>query len=186
MAQATTRRRSSGPHGRVCLHGEHLNRGASFSSPRCSQQPWCCRCACRCTARRARTSAGPPQALSPTPIEDADGGVTGVCVFLFLLVTLLALGATCRRQATSLDSLAEAGLSGRRSGTFIAWSLIRGNVSTTYAIIAVPATLDAGSAVGFFAVSNAMVVYRLILGRRTTWRTPVTTGYPTRTSGTKV
>ena len=66
------------------------------------------------------------------------------------------------RRAWSLDSLDEWGLCGRPFGTFIAWFLIGVDVHTASALIAVPATLCAGSAVGFFAVTSVIAVYLLI------------------------
>jgi solute:Na+ symporter, SSS family len=95
-------------------------------------------------------------------IEDVDGVAFGVFIFLFLLVTVLGFAAARWRRAQSLDSLDEWGLGGRGFGTFIAWFVIGGDVYTAYTFIAVPATLYAGSAVGFFAVPNAIVVYPLI------------------------
>jgi SSS family solute:Na+ symporter len=95
-------------------------------------------------------------------IDDVDGVVFGVFIFLFLLVTVLGFGAARWRRAKSLDSLDEWGLGGRGFGTFIAWFLIGGDIYTAYTFIAVPATLYAGSAVGFFAVPYTIVVYPLI------------------------
>src|ERR687894_1491376 len=93
---------------------------------------------------------------------DVDGVAFGVFSVLFLLVTVLGFAAARWRRAASLDSLDEWGLGGRRFGTFIAWFLIGGDVYTASAFIAVPATLYAGSAVGFFAVTSVIVVYPLI------------------------
>src|SRR6185503_19755353 len=84
-----------------------------------------------------------------------------VFVFLFLIVTVLGFAAARWRRA-DLDSLDEWGLGGRGFGTFIAWFLIGGDIYTAYTFIAVPATLYAGSAVGFFAVPYTIVVYPLI------------------------
>src|SRR6478609_7014235 len=91
-----------------------------------------------------------------------NGVAVGVFVFLFLLVTVLGFAAARWRRAESLDSLDEWGLGGRGFGTFIAWFLIGGDVYTAYTFIAVPATLYAGSVVGFFAVPYTIVVYPLI------------------------
>src|SRR6476646_1328520 len=91
-----------------------------------------------------------------------NGVLVGVFVFLFLLVTVLGFAAARWRRAESLDSLDEWGLGGRGFGTFIAWFLIGGDVYTAYTFIAVPATLYAGSVVGFFAVPYTIVVYPLI------------------------
>ncbi|MCW2774905.1 MAG: Na+/solute symporter [Nocardioides sp.] len=88
--------------------------------------------------------------------------VFSVFIFLFLLVTVLGFAAARWRRVKSLDSLDEWGLGGRGFGTFIAWFLIGGDIYTAYTFIAVPATLYAGSAVGFFAVPYTIVVYPLI------------------------
>jgi solute:Na+ symporter, SSS family len=90
------------------------------------------------------------------------GVAVGVFVFLFLLVTVLGFAAARWRRVKDLDSLDEWGLGGRGFGTFIAWFLIGGDIYTAYTFIAVPATLYAGSAVGFFAVPYTIVVYPLI------------------------
>ena len=66
------------------------------------------------------------------------------------------------RRAESLDSLDEWGLGGRGFGTFISWFLIGGDIYTAYTFIAVPATLYAGSVVGFFAVPYTIVLYPII------------------------
>ena len=90
------------------------------------------------------------------------GVAVGVFVFLFLLVTVLGFAAARWRRAEDMGSLDEWGLGGRGFGTFIAWFLIGGDIYTAYTFIAVPATLYAGSAVGFFAVPYTIVVYPLI------------------------
>jgi SSS family solute:Na+ symporter len=90
------------------------------------------------------------------------GVAVGIFVFLFLLVTVLGFAAARWRRAKDLDNLDEWGLGGRGFGTFIAWFLIGGDIYTAYTFIAVPATLYAGSAVGFFAVPYTIVVYPLI------------------------
>ncbi|MEP9363089.1 sodium:solute symporter [Nocardioides sp. CN2-186] len=95
-------------------------------------------------------------------IDHVDGVVFGVFIFLFLVVTVLGFAAARWRRAKDLDSLDEWGLGGRGFGTFIAWFLIGGDIYTAYTFIAVPATLYAGSAVGFFAVPYTIVVYPLI------------------------
>ena len=66
------------------------------------------------------------------------------------------------RRADSMDSLDEWGLGGRGFGTFISWFLIGGDIYTAYTFIAVPATLYAGSVVGFFAVPYTIVLYPII------------------------
>ena len=95
-------------------------------------------------------------------MSGVDGVVFSVFIFLFLVVTVLGFAAARWRRAKSLDSLDEWGLGGRGFGTFIAWFLIGGDIYTAYTFIAVPATLYAGSAVGFFAVPYTIVVYPLI------------------------
>jgi SSS family solute:Na+ symporter len=90
------------------------------------------------------------------------GVAVGIFVFLFLLVTVVGFAAARWRRAENLASLDEWGLGGRGFGTFVAWFLIGGDIYTAYTFIAVPATLYAGSAVGFFAVPYTIVVYPLI------------------------
>src|SRR5215217_1881908 len=85
-----------------------------------------------------------------------------VFVFLFLLVTVLGFAAARWRRAERLDNLDEWGLGGRGFGTFISWFLIGGDIYTAYTFIAVPATLYAGSVVGFFAVPYTIVLYPII------------------------
>ncbi|GAA1477297.1 sodium:solute symporter family protein [Nocardioides aestuarii] len=85
-----------------------------------------------------------------------------IFVFFFLLVTILGFAAARWRRADNLDNLDEWGLGGRGFGTFIAWFLIGGDLYTAYTFIAVPATLYAGSVVGFFAVPYTIVVYPII------------------------
>src|SRR5918994_98515 len=94
-------------------------------------------------------------------IDNVNGVVFGVFIFLFLLVTVLGFAAARWRRA-DLDSLDEWGLGGRGFGTFIAWFLIGGDLYTAYTFIAVPAPLYAGSVVGFFAVPYTIVIYPLI------------------------
>ena len=95
-------------------------------------------------------------------IDHVDGVAFGVFIFLFLLVTVLGFAAARWRRAEAMDSLDEWGLGGRGFGTFIAFFLIGGDIYTAYTFIAVPATLYAGSVVGFFAVPYTIVVYPLI------------------------
>jgi SSS family solute:Na+ symporter len=85
-----------------------------------------------------------------------------VFLALFLLVTVLGFLASRWRRAESMDSLDEWGLGGRGFGTFVSWFLIGGDIYTAYTFIAVPATLYAGSVVGFFAVPYTIVLYPII------------------------
>src|SRR3954464_4960756 len=82
-------------------------------------------------------------------------------VFLVLVVTVLGFAAARWRRA-DLNSLDEWGLGGRGFGTFVSWFLIGGDLYTAYTFIAVPATLYAGSVVGFFAVPYTIVAYPII------------------------
>jgi len=84
-----------------------------------------------------------------------------VFVLIFAFVTWLGFYAARWRKG-DLDQLHEWGLGGRRFGTAVTWFLIGGDLYTAYTFIAVPATLYAGSAVGFFAVPYTIVVYPLI------------------------
>jgi SSS family solute:Na+ symporter len=95
-------------------------------------------------------------------LNGVNGVAFGVFLFLFLLVTVLGFAATRWRRAKSLDNLDEWGLGGRGFGTFIAWFLIGGDLYTAYTFIAVPATLYAGSVVGFFAIPYGIIAYPLV------------------------
>lgn len=95
-------------------------------------------------------------------MNGVDGVAFGVFIFLFLVVTILGFAAARWRRAASLDSLDEWGLGGRGFGTFIAWFLIGGDLYTAYTFVAVPATLYAGSVVGFFAIPYAIIAYPLV------------------------
>ena len=106
--------------------------------------------------RRARRTA------EDEPMKDVNGVELAIFLFFFLLVTVLGFLAARWRRADSLDSLDEWGLGGRGFGTFISWFLIGGDIYTAYTFIAVPATLYAGSVVGFFAVPYTIVLYPII------------------------
>ena len=93
---------------------------------------------------------------------DVNGVELAIFLFFFLLVTVLGFLASRWRRAESLDSLDEWGLGGRGFGTFITWFLLGGDLYTAYTFIAVPATLYAGSVVGFFAVPYTIVLYPII------------------------
>src|SRR3954465_14114069 len=88
-------------------------------------------------------------------------GAGSVFGFLFLVVPVLGFAAARWRRA-DLNSLDEWGLGGRGFGTFVSWFLIGGDLYTAYTFIAVPATLYAGSVVGFFAVPYTIVAYPII------------------------
>jgi SSS family solute:Na+ symporter len=89
---------------------------------------------------------------------------TALIVFClcFLIVTAAGFLAARWRRA-DLNSLEEWGLAGRRFGTLIVWFLIGGDCYTAYTVIAVPAALYGGGALGFFAVPYAVLSYPLMM-----------------------
>src|ERR687890_582097 len=95
-------------------------------------------------------------------MENVNGVELAIFLFLFLLVTVMGFMASRWRRGETLDNLDEWGLGGRGFGTFITWFLLGGDLYTTYTFIAVPATLYAGSVVGFFAVPYTIVLYPII------------------------
>jgi len=83
-----------------------------------------------------------------------------VFCFFFLLVTVAGFWAVrWRRPIAGIHSLEEWGLAGRSFGTWITWFLIGGDLYTAYTVIAVPAALYGGGAIGFFAVPYAVIAY---------------------------
>jgi SSS family solute:Na+ symporter len=95
-------------------------------------------------------------------VKNVDPAALTVFLVLFVVVTVLGFLAARWRKADSLDTLDEWGLGGRGFGTFVSWFLIGGDIYTAYTFIAVPATLYAGSVVGFFAVPYTIVLYPII------------------------
>jgi solute:Na+ symporter, SSS family len=89
---------------------------------------------------------------------------TALVVFClcFLIVTAAGFLAARWRRA-DLHSLEEWGLAGRRFGTLTVWFLIGGDCYTAYTVIAVPAALYGGGAVGFFALPYAVLSYPLMM-----------------------
>lgn len=86
-----------------------------------------------------------------------------VLIVLFLLVTVMGFWASKWRQATSMESLDEWGLGGRKFGTWVTWFLLGGDLYTAYTFVAVPAAMFAlGSVSGFFAVPYTIVLYPII------------------------
>jgi len=67
--------------------------------------------------------------------------------------------ARWRRPKAGMASLEEWGLAGRSFGTWVTWFLIGGDLYTAYTVIAVPALLYGGGAMGFFAVPYAVIAY---------------------------
>ncbi len=85
------------------------------------------------------------------------------CLF-FLLVTLIGFwAARWRRPAAGIASLEEWGLAGRSFGTWVTWFLIGGDLYTAYTVIAVPALLYGGGAMGFFALPYVVITYPLMM-----------------------
>jgi SSS family solute:Na+ symporter len=83
-----------------------------------------------------------------------------VFCFFFALVTLAGFwAARWRRPKAGMGSLEEWGLAGRSFGTWVTWFLIGGDLYTAYTVIAVPALLYGGGAMGFFAVPYAVITY---------------------------
>ena len=89
---------------------------------------------------------------------------TALLVFCFCFVVVTAAGFLAARwRRADLHSLEEWGLAGRRFGTLIVWFLIGGDCYTAYTVIAVPAALYGGGAVGFFAIPYAVLSYPLMM-----------------------
>ena len=83
-----------------------------------------------------------------------------VFCFCFALVTFAGFwAARWRRPKAGMGSLEEWGLAGRSFGTWVTWFLIGGDLYTAYTVIAVPALLYGGGAMGFFAVPYAVIAY---------------------------
>lgn len=94
--------------------------------------------------------------------------VTAIVIFciFFLFVTLAGFWSARWRTPKSeegLHTLDEWGLGGRSFGTVISWFLIGGDLYTAYTVIAVPAALFGGGAIGFFAIPYGVIVYPYML-----------------------
>lgn len=87
----------------------------------------------------------------------------GIVVACFVIITVMGFLAVRWKRATSLDSLDEWGLGGRRFGTWVSWFLIGGDLYTAYTFVAVPALLFGVGAIGFFAVPYTIVVYPIVM-----------------------
>jgi SSS family solute:Na+ symporter len=111
--------------------------------------------------------------------------ITAIIVFciFFLLVVLAGLWAGKWRKPAGeegLHTLDEWGLGGRSFGTVIAWFLIGGDLYTAYTVIAVPAALYGGGALGFFAVPYCVLIYPyMLLVMPRLWRVCQRKGYVT-------
>ena len=87
----------------------------------------------------------------------------GIVVAMFVIVTVLGFTATRWKRGTSLASVEEWGLGGRRFGTWVTWFLIGGDLYTAYTFVAVPALLFGTGAAGFFAVPYTIAVFPLVM-----------------------
>lgn len=85
------------------------------------------------------------------------------CVFFFLVTLAGFWAARWRRPAAGIESLEEWGLAGRSFGTWITWFLVGGDLYTAYTVIAVPALLYGGGAMGFFALPYVVLTYPLMM-----------------------
>ena len=96
--------------------------------------------------------------------SDVNTVALGVLIALFLLVTVLGFMATpVPPRRTSLDTLDEWGLGGRKFGTWVTWFLLGGDLYTAYTFVAVPAAMFAtGAVAGFFAVPYTIILYPII------------------------
>ncbi|HEY7127531.1 MAG TPA: sodium:solute symporter [Ktedonobacterales bacterium] len=83
-----------------------------------------------------------------------------VFIFFFALVTILGFVAARWRRG-DLNQIFEWGLAGQRFGTIVAWFLIGGDLYTAYTFIAVPGSLYAKGAIGFFAVPYTIIAWPL-------------------------
>jgi SSS family solute:Na+ symporter len=99
-------------------------------------------------------------------LASSSGGVhgveLGVVTTLFVLVAVLGFLAARWRRGGSQQHLHEWGLGGRSFGGFITWFLIGGDLYTAYTFVAVPASLFASGALGFFAVGYTILVWPLV------------------------
>src|SRR4051812_24522133 len=86
-----------------------------------------------------------------------------VLIVLFLAVTVLGFLATRFRRGTTLDTLDEWGLGGRKFGAWGTWFLLGGDLYTAYTFVAVPAAMFAtGAVAGFFAVPYTIILYPIV------------------------
>ncbi len=92
-----------------------------------------------------------------------DGLEFGIAVAMFAVVTVLGFMAARWKRASSLASVEEWGLGGRRFGTWVTWFLLGGDLYTAYTFVAVPALLFGAGAAGFFAVPYTIAVFPLVM-----------------------
>jgi len=89
-----------------------------------------------------------------------DWTALSVFIVFFALVTVLGFVASRWRRG-DLNNIHEWGLAGRRFGTIVAWFLIGGDLYTAYTFIAVPGSMYAKGAIGFFAVPYTIIAWPL-------------------------
>jgi solute:Na+ symporter, SSS family len=82
-----------------------------------------------------------------------------IFIFLFAVVSGLGFFASRWRRATTLDSLDEWGLGGRKFGSWITWFLLGGDLYTAYTFVAVPGLVFGVGALGFFAVPYTILIF---------------------------
>src|SRR4051795_11762289 len=92
--------------------------------------------------------------------HDIEVGV--FCVLLGVMPLAGFLAARSPRPATSIHSLEEWGVGGRAFGNWVTWFLLGGSMYTAYTYVAVPALTYGAGAIGFFAVSFAVVSAPLV------------------------
>ncbi len=94
--------------------------------------------------------------------SNVDSAALAVCVFFFVLVSVMGFIAARWRRPETLAHLDEWGLGGRQFGTWITWFLVGGDFYTAYTMIAVPALVYAVGAYGFFALPYTIIVYPFV------------------------
>ncbi|MCZ8511054.1 sodium:solute symporter [Paenibacillus filicis] len=88
---------------------------------------------------------------------------TALIVFLLFFIFVTVIGfISSRWKSGDLHLLDEWGLGGRRFGTVITWFLLGGDLYTAYTFIAVPATMYAKGAIGFYAVPYTIIIYPFV------------------------
>jgi SSS family solute:Na+ symporter len=88
-----------------------------------------------------------------------------VGVFLLLLGAMIVvafMASRWRRPRTSLNNLDEWGVGGRAFGNWVTWFLIGGSSYTAYTFVAIPAFTWGAGAIGFYAVSFALLTTPLV------------------------
>jgi len=88
---------------------------------------------------------------------------SGTAIFIALVLAVTVLGFLAARwRRTTLNTLEEWALGGRRFGTIVSWFLLGGDLYTAYTFIAVPALAYGVGALAFFAVPYTTIAYPLV------------------------